>query len=301
MLDTPGASYEDVAVADGVVWAVGYSGHRKAYPIVSTWDGASWTTTVAPERGKHDQVVARTRSEVWISGLREGRWALHTFDGAGWTTKFRAVDFANSANPRNVWMSEGRDLIRISPDGSENRVTVPSSMDFYGRYAVDSRGGVWLYGDDRYYRWLGQRWAQFPSPANSSGAGIGMAASTPKDVWGVGNSIEHWDGSSWKLLPHGGEAEVMHDADALNGKALVGGQDWGRQGGHGVIAEWNGTKWRRTVYLGTRKPAPYEIYTVEAINGVAFDQGGGRRAWAVGYGDTADNVSGVVFRGTCQW
>src|SRR5262245_56253986 len=58
--ELPRAVFEDVAVSpEGAVWAVGWKGMRKAFPVITRWDGTSWDTEIGDVRGKHLQVHAR--------------------------------------------------------------------------------------------------------------------------------------------------------------------------------------------------------------------------------------------------
>lgn len=307
VLAVPGGWFNDVASVGDTVWVVGYRtarGSNKTYPLTSTWDGRSWSTSVGRGVGKHEDVLAGVSGDVWIEGVRDGRSVLHRFDGRTWATSFRDVTFADVQRSGSIWMREGRHLIRVRRGGQANRLALPSSIEEEGAFTTDAGGRAWV--DDRweqFYRWDGHRWSVHRYPGTVSLLS-GMATGRPSNVWAVGNEIAHWDGSSWKQFRAGGESQVLHDVDALADKALAVGQDWGHRNVHGVVAEWDG-KTLRTSYVGRRSPnnprdcPACDISTVEALNGVAFTTV--REAWAVGYGNAGTEIHGVVFRGGCRW
>jgi hypothetical protein len=71
---------------------------------------------------------------------------------------------------------------------------------------------------------------------------------------------------------------------------------------HGVVAEGNGSGLKRAYFGHRSKSNPADcpacdISTVEAFQGVAFSSG--REAWAVGFGDAGNDLTGVIFRGGC--
>ena len=307
VLSVPGGWFSGVAAgAGGAVWAVGYQtprGTNKTYPLISTWNGKTWSTTVGKGFGQHEDVLASVGGDVWTTGLRNGRPVLNRFDGQRWTTAFREVYFGNSQRSGAVWMLEGRQLIRIDRRGRETRLELPSAIEEVGLFTADARGRVWV--DDtiaeKFHHWDGRRWSTYRYPG-AVYLLYEMATGSPSNVWAVGNEIAHWDGRKWKELRLGGEDEVLYDVDVLADKALAVGQDWGRWNVHGVIAESEGTKLRRS-YFGQRSRSnppdctACDISTVEAFEGVTFVTK--REAWAVGFGDAGNDTRGVVFRGSC--
>ncbi len=47
------------------------------------------------------------------------------------------------------------------------------------------------------------QWNIVPSPNEPSANNflLGVAALSPNDAWAVGSHIEHWDGTSWSIVP----------------------------------------------------------------------------------------------------
>jgi hypothetical protein len=305
VLSVPNGWFNDVAVAGGRVWAVGTrtpQGSNKKFPLISTWDGSTWTTTVGKGYGKHEDVLGRLTGDLWVTGTRNGKPVLHHFDGVAWKTEFRDVAFGNSQHSGALWMREGQALIRTTAGGEETRIQAPRPIGEGGSFTADPRGTVWI--DDRdaelLHRWDGSRWASYGYPRDVDYL-FEMATARPNDVLAVGNEIARWNGSRWQRLREGSEDQLLHDVDALAGKAIGVGQDWGRPKQHGVIGEWNGKEWRWS-YFGRRFriadcPA-CDVSTVEAFNGVVF--AGEREAWAVGQGNAGVDVRGVIFRGSCR-
>jgi hypothetical protein len=310
VLSMPGGWFNDVAIAGGSAWAVGYQtprGSNKTYPLIATWDGHRWSTTVGKGYGKNEDVITAPGGEVWVTGVRNDKPILQRFDGLQWTKAFREVTFANSQDP-DVWMAEEGELVRVDRDGKETRLAPPASIDVSSLYegfqfTADNRGHVWLDDSEasRFHFWDGSRWSARRYPGEVYLL-YEMATRGPSDVWAVGNEVAHWDGRRWKEVIQGGDDQVLWDIDVTADRVLAVGQDWGQLNRHGVVAEWDGRRWR-TSYFGRRSvsnrgcPA-CDISTVEAFNGVAFASP--HEVWAVGYGDYANDMRGVAYRGTCR-
>jgi len=113
-----------------------------------------------------------------------------------------------------------------------------------------------------------------------SGALVGVAAVSARDVWAVGSTgfvagrplIERWDGRSWRRFPVPGLPRI----GSLTSVAAVSARDaWavgsaGAGAGRPLIARWNGTAWRRV---------PVSLRSVSLYNVAAV---AGRAAWAAG-------------------
>jgi hypothetical protein len=73
VLSVPGGWLNDVTVADGVVWTVGYQtprGSNKTYPLVAAWDGERWSTSIGKGFGKNEDVMTAPGGDVWVTGVR---------------------------------------------------------------------------------------------------------------------------------------------------------------------------------------------------------------------------------------
>ena len=188
VLSVPGGFFTGVvATTDGTVWAVGYQTPRrsnKTYPLITIWDGRKWSTTVGKGIGKHEDVLASSSGDVWLTGVRNGQPVLLRFDGRKWTTSFREVYFGGSQRADSMWMREGRQLIRIDQLGRETRLGIPQSIDEAGLFTVDSRGRVWVddSSSEKFHLWDGRRWSVYPYPGDVYLL-YAMDTGSPDNVW----------------------------------------------------------------------------------------------------------------------
>jgi hypothetical protein len=206
------ALYGVTATASNDVWAVGVDNHNGAR--VWHWDGSSWSAVFSSAFtgvGGLDSVSADAGNDVWaVEGrLSPGRAVLH-FDGTSWARIdthtqifFNAI---TALSPTDVWAVG----------------TVYEAFDDWGE-PTDSRAAI--------AHWDGSQWQVVPSPdPRPSGHGLselrGIAAISPTDIWAVGGPgtggntplTEHWDGTSWSIIPSptGSEGSAVVAVTALS-------------------------------------------------------------------------------------
>jgi hypothetical protein len=103
-------------------------------------------------------------------------------------------------------------------------------------------------------RWNGTAWARVPSANPKPGGGIlsGAAAVSASNAWAVGfdedfafgfeGVIEHWNGTSWKLVDSPLADGALYGVTALSPRDA-----WAVGSGSGALIElWNGTRWNAT-------------------------------------------------------
>jgi hypothetical protein len=191
------------AVSANDVWAVGYYVDSTGeYTVIEHWDGTSWSVVSSPNPGPSDNalasVAAASANDVWAVGLYEdsslNEYALvEHWNGSAWS-------------------------VVPSPDPGSGYVVNPLT----GVAAV-SASDVWAVGSAENFdlgrqslieRWDGGAWniVLSPNPGLSDNAFSSVAVVSSSDVWAVGyyvdslgyyrNLIEHWDGSSWNVVPN---------------------------------------------------------------------------------------------------
>ena len=124
-----------------------------------------------------------------------------------------------------------------------------------------------------------------------------VAAAATNDVWAVGSSfstsasqglIEHWDGSSWKVVPNANPGGNFY---GLNGVAAVSTNDIWAVGYsratasapiQTLIEHWNGIAWSIT-------PSPSRSTNISELFGVTAISSG--NIWAVGYSGDQNTVT----------
>jgi hypothetical protein len=132
----------------------------------------------------------------------------------------------------------------------------------------------------------GPSWVTVPSSAEVRDPRA-IAPIASNDIWIVGNrarsgtsrstAAEHWDGSSWALVPTPNveRESILTGADALSTNAVWAvGYTSGGPKSNTLIERWNGSQW-------TVVSSPNPSGVANALTGV--DALGSKLAWAVGY------------------
>ena len=185
--------------------------------------------------GAHDTVFGRTQPEGGVEVTLTEHW-----DGTQWT-------IVPSADPSGSINNNLFDVVALT------------SNDVWA---------VGVYGPYPNLRtltehWDGTAWSIVPSPnpvEDGSFYLFGAAALAPNNIWAVGTTrftasgsealIEHWDGTTWSVVPAPGSTA----ATGLNGiAALAANNIWavGSSGVNPLIAHWNGTAWSYVEGLST--------------------------------------------------
>jgi hypothetical protein len=201
--------FGDVAVAPSDVWAVGALGPQppdSAYaPLALHFDGASWDPEVVPLPNGSPGAMLRgvsgtSPSDVWAVGISFAGNAydpypmsalIEHWDGATWSV----VPSPPTPEPDAALM----DVIAISPS---NAWAVGYQFDHSAEF-----------DQTLVEHWDGISWSVVASPnhANSTDYLPNISASSPSNVWALGqwvdegdskfgNSIQRWDGTSWRAV-----------------------------------------------------------------------------------------------------
>lgn len=164
------------------VWTVGdttIGGNEVA--LVERFKSAAWTIVQTPEfpRAALRAVTGIDDDDIWVCGVKGGgNGFIAHWNGAGWTEYDRRPASAiTEISPNDVW-------------------------------AVGSTSGRTLVE-----HWNGSRWSDVDSPdvGSLNNYLLSVSAAAPNDIWAVGSYqlssnqdatlIEHWDGSSWAVVP----------------------------------------------------------------------------------------------------
>jgi len=203
------------AISSSDVWAVGgavpdlssYGGKA----ILEHWNGSAWSIVSAP-----------AGTENWSSSSRFGAaavasnnvWAVGDYDSFHWDATSWSVVFGaqstvatSASGANNVWAV------------GSNRYYDSGCVCYYGPYTLA-------------FRWNGTSWVQTSSLSPTGYDTFqGTAAFSSSDVWAVGTSgapgsaltlTEHWDGSSWSVVPSANASTTQNVLDAV---AAVGNND----------------------------------------------------------------------------
>jgi hypothetical protein len=138
-----------------------------------------------------------------------------------------------------------------------------------------------------------------PTPNNKGDNGLfAVSASSPSDIWAVGEAAIHFDGAEWTVVPAPG-IDGIPPSD-LNGVADISPTDaWavgdvssplilgGGVTNQPVIEHWNGTQWN--VFPSPTFNAPGDSSDLQAITAISAND-----IWAIGNATTTD-VAGPLF------
>lgn len=224
-------------------WAVGSRrlDINTTVPWAQRWDGTSWQHVPTADPGGTAYlrgVDALSAADVWAVGntYQENAPVTEHWDGAAW--------------------------VLVSAPGSGGLASVSA----VGPNDVWAVGRVAIHGDGAPYRplalhWDGTAWSAIPTPDPDrafSDELTSVSAISADDVWAVGENqraragrarfsvlIEHWDGTSWTVVPH-----PHIDVSGLSGVVAVspddvwavGSEDVGVES-QGLTEHWNGHAW----------------------------------------------------------
>jgi hypothetical protein len=177
-------------------------------------------------------------------------------------------------------------------------VVSPADVWAVGVHAgIDELGGPTLTE-----HWNGKQWRVVASPSVGKSELLAVSAAGPRDVWAVGTQrvviatsssggsevkepsgralVEHWDGSSWKIVPIASPAGSL-----LNGVAALSARDVWVVGASGnrteaqrtFLAHWNGKSWTRAFRAEAATKGSYAGRALKDV--VALST---RDVWAVG-------------------
>lgn len=256
-------------------WAVGYSFTQQQYhhPLAYHWNGRAWT-----------QIPANGTSFFGGLGVADigpgNAWAVGTglehWDGTSWTQ----LAFPDPENPGAVTTSIDGSLAAISADAA-NDVWVVGAF-YVATVCNGVRGGC---EETFSLHWNGTSWEAVPMPLVDRSTDAfrqyqltAIDAISPSDVWAVGNTsdgsgttasslIEHWDGTSWSVVPAPPGAPAQLTGVTGSSSSSV----WAVGGS--TILFWNGTSW--TTLSGADPDSSSTLLGVSTAPGAAL-------TWAVG-------------------
>ena len=250
------------------VWALGgyYSGQESGPTgnIVLHWNGVAWR--VAPDAGLDQHAQLRNLAvvapnDVWAVGDGHRHALIERWDGHEWRRVPSPDTGGSSSNLLAVTAVSARDVWAV------------------GGYVVGNAGRALV------EHWDGAEWRIVPSPsppprpltARPYDSLDALAASSPSDVWAVGEVtnvapegasntlIEHWDGKHWAVVAspnvaaNGGlpydhlfSVAAMSPSDAWAVGAWDTTPGFGGGGDHALIERWNGRRWAVSPPFGLR-------------------------------------------------
>ena len=279
-----GGFLSDVAaLSANNVWAVGNTNSsRPGGTLVEHWNGTGWSVVPAidPPSAPDPEFIgmsAAAPDDIWAVGTTNGSDAGQTlaehWNGVRWI-KTASVNPADASDPT---------LFAVA-------AVAPNDV-----WAAGTTNGSDV-GTTLIEHWNGVRWSVVTPPATPSAADpyiTGLAALGPNDVWAVGTTsgqaprqtlVEHWNGSSWSVVP---SANTNDSGHLYQVRALSATDIWAvGSDGSPLVEHWNGTSW---ALIPGPSPAGSGSSALEALAAISAGD-----IWAVGFnGDSTLTEHGV--------
>jgi hypothetical protein len=222
---TVGSQLKGVAaVASNNVWAVGLNvtinsfGESVSHPLIEHFDGTSWKIVAAQDPaagGVFDAVTAISANNIWAVGhLGNGRNGnlIEHFDGTSWTivatpatAGFATLNGVSATSATDVWavgsVGRGASVQILHFNGqSWSAVSGLPSDSSLQAVVAIAPNNVWAVGADIEH-FDGTTWSVVPSPGAGAFGLDGIAASSANNIYAVGGGVEHFDGTSWSVVP----------------------------------------------------------------------------------------------------
>jgi hypothetical protein len=265
--------------------------------LIEQWNGTSWAQIPSPNSSQRFNILtsvsAVSANDAWAVGNGDGQLIEH-WDGKTWTI---------APNPT------------ISQGGSSlSGVAAISASDVWavGLTSAQIGAGGPYHQEPLVEHWDGASWkvatsAALPAADPNSSTFRQLSAVTAissKDVWAVGSAdggkslIEHWDGTTWMIVPDANtdnpvgiftaiSAAAANDIWAV-GSGLSNGQRGCGLDNSILVEHWNGSRWSSVPFA---KPANAGFnFSFNSVVAVAAND-----AWIVGGYETIATKSHTFF------
>ncbi|HEX8219506.1 MAG TPA: S-layer homology domain-containing protein [Chloroflexia bacterium] len=267
--------YKVWARASNDVWAVGRSGpNDAARTLAMHWNGSSWQVIASPNVGTGANylldVSAVSANDVWAVGSYSIDNVPHAlivhWNGTNWQVASNPNVGSGSSSLSGVWAISSNDVWAVG---------------FYQAQTLIEH-------------WNGTSWQVVPSPSPGTTYSTlaSVSASTPSDVWAVGTYkssmpgsstlIEHWDGSSWQVVPSPNPQDLMntHLVDVFavsptNVWAVGNADNFSRM--FALVQHWNGTNWQMVSSANDDPDETWAFHRLDGVWAASYDQ-----VWVVG-------------------
>jgi hypothetical protein len=212
----------------------------------------TWTVVSGANIKRDDNELfalsALSKRQVWAVGEHGanggwGRTLAEHWNGSGWTLY---------ATPNIVATNTNDVLYGVASLSSSDAWAVGAATGL-------SNGGIIL-------RWNGASWQLVPDPAATNDALLGISSCSAADIWAVGYTpgnyasnyepqsvIEHFDGSSWTVVPSPAAPSVGYVLDAVTCLSSTDAWAVGYSDAQTLAEHWDGTSW---TVVSSPEPAP---------------------------------------------
>jgi hypothetical protein len=275
------------ATAPNDAWMTGWYAPKQGgdpRALIMHWDGTSWHRMHTPT--PLGLMVAgiteiRPRDDVWAVGAGDGTGAVgegslaEHWDGSRWTIVstpnlpgvpnglYNPVSFG----PNDVWALLGTPDEHLAEHWNGKKwsiVQLPDSNYTLSGLSGSASDDIWIVGDGpgtitEHYD--GLAWNIIPSANPPEGEPVlqSVTSISSDDVWAVGGIyalapkvrtlVEHWDGTSWSIVPSPSPGAKANVLDSVSGTgpddvwAIGTYTDAGDGASRILYLHWDGTRW----------------------------------------------------------
>ncbi len=285
-------------------------------PVLAQAQG-TWTVVSSPSPGVLNAVASVSANDVWAVGTNNSQTLTEHWNGTAWSV-VPSADVRSGASDallgvaaiasNDVWAvgkvnTTTPPLIEHWNGTSWRLVKAPNQDGFLNAVSAVSTNDVWAVGNfvsgfeqTLIEHWNGRKWSVVPSPSPDTNFNTlnGVIAVSANDVWAVGFThsslgidqtlVEHWDGTSWSVVPSPNETGTITNqlyavaAASANDVWAVG--EWvNGSTTESLIEHWDGTSWSLVTNPGAGQltgiaiVSPTEIWAVgsQLINFTNFE------------------------------
>jgi hypothetical protein len=189
------------AISANDIWAVGFTSDMSGQEgLILHWDGNAWTATTYPPATRLAGVAAIASNDVWAVGSKPlqgggSRAIFIHWDGIAWTEYGSGLpgesglSSISASSATNIWAT-----------GTYRLSTGESFTVILGR---NEEGG----------------WDRYTFPGGVGGYNFSsISAVAPNNVWAIGISAAHWNGSGWVTFWVSQPYTTFSGIDALSGQ-----------------------------------------------------------------------------------
>ncbi len=277
------------ALSANNVWAVGNSNSSgPGGTLVEHWNGTGWSVvpSVDPPSAPDPEFIgmsAAAPNDIWAVGTTNGSDVGQTlaeyWNGVRWI-KTASVNPTDASDPTLFAVAA------IAPN------------DVWAAGTTNGSGA----GMTLFEHWNGVRWSVVTPPSTPNAVDpyiTGLAALGPNDVWAVGTTsgqaprktlVEHWNGSSWNVVPSPNTNDSGH---LYQVRALSASNIWAvGSDGSPLVEHWNGVSW---ALIPGPSPSGSGSSALEALTTISAGD-----IWAVGFNGNSSLTEHGVDR-SCRY
>jgi photosystem II stability/assembly factor-like uncharacterized protein len=238
-------------LSDDDGWIVGDHG------AILHWDGEEWKVVTNPSNLELDRIVAISSDQAWAVGApwssrHDNKRTLLRWDGKTWSifTNSTSLDFIGPISFVNE--NDGWAIVNEAPHPSPASylahwdgkawIKVIDTPPLYDIKMVSPNDG-WAVGKSGVmYRWDGQSWQVYRSPATTDRWITNLSFVSENEGWAIVDyeAVIRWNGSEWQEVPFPDEIRPLQIIMASSTYGWIIGDD---ETNYFQLIRWDGQSW----------------------------------------------------------